>query len=117
MRGKYKFREPLGIDQSGGYITAGQLQFFLNRPRGKAHFQSQHVEFKKYYFSCCMYNIVYDMLEDDSDCAKMYWDTKKECVSVSFAVNGKVAKALSLIQTSFFEDIEDPDEDSFGLSY
>ena len=62
-----------------------------------------------------MYNIVYDMLEKDPDCAKMYWDTKKECVSVSFTVDGKVAKAISVISTSFFDD--DPDEDSFGLSY
>jgi len=115
MRGKYKFREPLARDKRGCYITAGQLQFFLNRPKGKKRFKTFHPEFKKYYLTCCMYNIVYDMLEKDPDCATMYWDTNKECVSVSFRVDGEVAKALSVIHTSFFDD--DPDEDSFGLNY
>ena len=67
MRGKYHFREPLLTDDNGLYVTAAQMQFFLNRPKGKVLFKTSHYEFLQYYKNCCLYNLVYDMMEKNDE--------------------------------------------------
>jgi hypothetical protein len=106
----FTFREPLHCDELGFYITAGQMQFYLNR--GGEKDLEDDPEFAKYYLNCCMYNTIYDMTEEDSKCAHIYWDDKLECVSVTFPVNGKVAKRVAKLNDDSFED---DDDDEFGL--
>jgi len=117
MRGKYTFREPLLIDDEGLYITAAQMQFFLNRPRGKKKFSNGDAEFFSFYNNCRLYNFIYDMMEKEPGCAKMYWDEKSGAVALAFPLKGKIAKILSSIKSLSMED-EDEDEeeeDLFGL--
>lgn len=116
MRGKYSFREPLFIDEDGLYITAAQMQFFLNRKQGKTQFQIADAQFLNYYNNCRTYNFVYDMLEDDSDCARIYWDGEQNSVAVAFPMRGKIAKQLASFQ--HWEDLKhdgDDEEDPFGI--
>ena len=112
MRGKYDFREPLLAEDNGLYITAAQMQFYLNRPKGKEEFEHADERFMKYYKNCCLYNVVYDMMEEDSSCAKMYWDSVTGSVAISFSINGDVAKTLSqfadIIDDDDYEDPEHP---------
>ena len=111
---EYDFREPLDVDERGFYITTGQMQFYLNR--NKEADLEKDPEFYKYYLNCCMYNTIYDMTEKDPNCALIYWDEKLECVSVTFPVNGKVAKKVAELNSPD-EDFDDDDEieDEFGL--
>ena len=97
----------------GLYITAAQMQFFLNRREGEEQFKEGHPEFLKYYHNCCLYNLIYDMMLEDESCAKMYWDTVNESVAMSFPTNGIVAEKLSEI--SFEKDEEEEPDDEFGL--
>ena len=113
MRGKYSFREPLLIDENGLYITAAQMQFFLNRQNGKEKFRTGDQEFMHYYKNCCLYNLIYDMMEEDPECGKMYWDHKKNSVALSFPMKGEVSKALA--QVSLEMEEEDEDDDPFGI--
>lgn len=113
MHGKYSFREPLLTNEEGLYITAAQMQFFLNRSSGEKHFKEGHPSFVQYYHNCCLYNLVYDMMEEDSKCAKMYWDSENKCVAVSFSTSGEVAQTLSEI--SFDREDDEDSEDEFGL--
>jgi len=118
MRGDYKFREPLSVDDAGLYITAAQMKFFLNRRKGKEKFNSGDSEFISYYKNCCLYNLVYDMMENNPACAKMYWDQNSKSVAVAFPMRGRVAYALAEVAASFGGfDREDPDadEDPFSL--
>jgi hypothetical protein len=114
MRKKYTFREPLLIDDEGLYITVAQMQFFLNRPRGKKKFSNGEAEFFSYYSNCRMYNLIYDMMDKDVNCAKMYWDPHTDAVALAFPMKGKVANILSSITHNFGEDDEE-EEDLFGL--
>lgn len=104
------------MEDSGLYITIAQMQFFLNREGGEKKFQSNHPDFKNYHKNCCLYNLVYDMMEQDPDCAKMCWDSDNGSISLSFPVNGHVAEALSEISYIDFGDEDDTDdEDIFGI--
>ncbi len=115
MRGKYEFREPLLVEDNGLYITAAQMQFYLNRPRGLQEFEHADEKFMKYYKNCCLYNVVYDMMESDPECARMYWDHKNDSVAVSFSLNGSVAKVLAKYAKEEEEDdLDDPDH-PFGV--
>jgi len=113
MHGKYSFREPLLTTDDGLYITAAQMQFFLNRKEGDAQFKEGHPAFMQFYHNCCLYNLVYDMMEDDDSCARMYWDPQNKSVALSFPTNGKVAESLS--QISFDREEDEDSEDEFGL--
>jgi hypothetical protein len=115
MRGKYDFREPLyGADDSGLYITAAQMQFFLNRNDGEKLFSKADPRFLKYYKNCTLYNLVYDMMDEDPSCAKMYWDNETDSVALSFPVEGEVSKALT--QVAIETDDEDEDyEDPYNI--
>jgi hypothetical protein len=119
MRGKYEFREPLMMDEHGLYITVAQMHFFLNRPKGKAKFKTADAEFLSYYKNCCLYNLVYDMMEDNPKCAKVFWDSDAGCVSLSFPVRGHVAMALAQVSHIFKAEEEeyddDEDEDIYGI--
>jgi len=117
MRGKdYDYREPLLVDEHGLYVTVAQMGFFLNRTREKSKFRSNDTEFLSYYKNCCLYNLVYDMMDENPSCAKMYWDSDAECVSLSFPVKGKVAQALAVIGHVFqIEEDDDDDEDIYGI--
>ena len=104
------------MDDNGLYITVAQMQFFLNRKGGEQKFQNADQEFLGFYKNCCLYNLVYDMMEDNSKCAKMYWDSDTESVSLSFPVKGHVAQALATVANVFSDDEEEEeDEDTFGI--
>jgi len=68
-----------------------------------------------YYKNCCLYNMIYDMMEEDHECATMYWDHKKEEVAMSFPMEGKVSKQLSEITFAYDVDEPEEDEDQFGI--
>jgi hypothetical protein len=119
MRGNYSFREPLFIDEDGLYITAAQMQFFLNRKDGSKKLSRGDSEFFSYYNNCRTYNLIYDMLDEDGKCAKMYWDHKLESLAFSFPAGGPVALVLANFITVVgdkdqIDDIDD-DEDTFGF--
>jgi len=114
MRGKYNFREPLFIDEDGLYITAAQMQFFLNRRNGAKKLSRGDAEFFSFYTNCRTYNLIYDMMEKDPDCAKMYWDESLGAIALSFPIKGEIAHLLSSITRSVDGD-EEEDEDTFGL--
>jgi len=111
-----EYREPLMMDDHGLYITVAQMHFFLNRPKGKMKFKTADNEFLSYYKNCCLYNLVYDMMEENPSCAKMFWDSDSESVSLSFHVKGNVAMALAQVSHIFKSDEEeDEDEDTYGI--
>lgn len=103
------------IDEYGLYITIAQMGFFLNRENGQEMMDSASPEFLKYYNNCCLYNLVFDMMEEDPTCGKMYWDTSSESVAMSFPVDGKVARSLASVSLHLAEIEEDEDDDEFGL--
>ena len=109
------YREPLMEDELGLYITIAQMDFFLNRKHGDQMVNQGAPEFMKYYQNCCLYNLVFDMMEEDPECGKMYWDHETESVAMSFPMDGKVAKALASVAIHFAEDDDEADEDEFGL--
>jgi hypothetical protein len=113
MKKKYYFREPLMTDEEGLYITGAQMKFFLNRSKGHKYFQLGHPVFLSYYKNCCLYNLVYDLMDVDEYCAKMYWDEKNDCVALAFPTHGRVARRLA--QISFDKYMDDEDNDKFGL--
>ena len=101
---------------AGLYITAAQMQFFLNRRNGEELFKEADPAFMHYYKNCCLYNLVYDMMEEDDECGKMYWDEKSESVALAFPMKGKVAMELATVASYFVEDDDDEeDEDPFGI--
>lgn len=108
------FREPLMMDDSGLYITTAQMSFFLNRQDGQDLFKKADPKFLRYYNNCCLYNLIYDMMEEDSTCATMYWDPKLQAVAFSFPLDGPVAKTLLEISSGIWEeDDEDGDLNIF----
>lgn len=109
------YREPLMEDELGLYITIAQMDFFLNRKHGDQMVNQGAPEFMKYYQNCCLYNLVFDMMEEDPECGKMYWDQETESVAMAFPMDGKVAKALASVAIHFAEDDDEADEDEFGL--
>jgi hypothetical protein len=118
MRGKENsYREPLLVDEHGLYVTVAQMDFFLNRPAGESKFKYADLEFLSYYKNCCLYNLVFDMMEDNPACAKMYWDSDAECVSLSFPIKGYVAQALARVGHAFNldKDEDEEDEDIYGI--
>ena len=105
MGKKYDFREPLGKDLNGLYITAAQMQFFLNRRGAEKLFVSRHPEFFKYFYECAIYNVIWDLLEEDPNCASFFWDEEIETVGVKFPIDGIVIKELEKRKVEyFFED-------------
>ena len=113
-------------DKAGLYITVAQMGFFLNRKNGKKKFSSADAEFMDYYRNCCLYNLVYDMMEDNPECANLYWDSDHGSVSLSFPVKGSVARILATIAKehetfSYDKDAstgvvwDDDDEDTYGI--
>jgi len=105
MENKGSFREPLGKDLNGLYITTAQMQFFLNRSGGRKKFIIGDPQFFQYFYKCAIYNIVWDLLEVDSTCATLFWDEIRETVGVKFPVEGSVMKELRKKKVQyFFED-------------
>ena len=104
------------MDDAGLYITVAQMQFFLNRRDGEKKFKASDEEFMRYYKNSCLYNLVYDMMEDNPKCAKMYWDLDTGNVSLSFPMKGYVAQALAEVASIFsgYEDDEE-DDDIYGI--
>jgi hypothetical protein len=106
---KPKFREPLACDSQGLFITVAQMQFYLNRPKGRDKFREGDSEFLRYYKNCKLYNLIYEMMEDDPNCATMYWDSKAGSVAITFPVQGNVARTLS--EFTFLGTYEEDDDD------
>ena len=116
MHDTFDFQEPLNEEPDGTYITCGQMQFFLNREHGQDSFSSGDEYFMEYYNLCRVYNTISDIMNTDPDAAIMYWDDKKEIVSMGFPTDGAVAKALAKTQPSVMYDCEEGEEDfGFGL--
>jgi hypothetical protein len=108
MRKKHHFREPLGRDLNGLYITTAQMQFFLNRHNGNELFIAGDSKFYTYFYKCAIYNIVWDELEKDPTSATLFWDTDKETIGVKFPLNGKVMQEIKNKKVQyFFEDDDD----------
>ena len=82
------------IDDDGLYITLNQMQYWFNRENGKKLFKTASEEFFKYYNSCRTYNLISEMMVEDSTCAFMYWDNKREAPAFSFPVRGKVTECF-----------------------
>jgi len=119
MRNKYEFQEPLNEEPDGTYITCGQMQFYLNRKDGEELFSSGSEDFIEYYNLCRMYNMITDIMKVDESAAIMYWDDKKEVVSLGFPTDGKVALALGSVRQSTTEDTDlgflgEDEDDDFG---
>ena len=94
----YNSSNPLLIDEDGLYITAGQMRYWLNRKEGRDFCKStasRHptstFDFFRYYDSCRTYNLVSDLMEEEPDCAFLYWDAEKEAPAFSFPTSGTVA--------------------------
>jgi hypothetical protein len=113
--GKYEYRQPLMTDNEGLYITVAQMNFFFNRRNGVKKFEEASPEFISYYNHCRLYNLIYDMMEKDPDCAVIFWDNKNEGLGISFPMKGKVAKALSRVKSVLDTEDEDDDSDPFAL--
>mgnify|MGYP003111364839 CR=1 FL=1 len=108
MRERHTFREPLGRDLNGLYITAAQMKFFLNRRHGSEAFLKGTSEFFEYFYKCAVYNIVWDLAEKDPACATFFWDVESDSIGLKFPSNGKVIKELKKKKVKyFFEDEED----------
>ena len=88
------YDDPVYYDDSGGYITRGQLKFFLNRRNGSRHFVEGSDKFFEYYSKCVLYNIVSDCLNSNSGSASLSWDSKKEAIAFTFPETGEVAARL-----------------------
>ena len=106
MRKKYTFRQPLGKDLNGLYITAAQMQFFLNRRNGEKDFLEGDTKFFEYFYKCAVYNIVWDLLEEDPTCATLFWDDTQETVGIKFPMKGKVIRELKRKKIDYFFDQE-----------
>ena len=106
MRKKYTFRQPLGKDLNGLYITAAQMQFFLNRRNGEKDFLEGDTKFFEYFYKCAVYNIVWDLLEEDPTCATLFWDADQETVGIKFPMKGKVIRELKRKKIDYFFDQE-----------
>ena len=111
------FSSPLNREPDGTYITVGQMKFFLNRKDGENLFKTADSEFLEYYNLCRVYNVVSDIMKNDEEAAIMYWDEKKQVVSMGFPGNGVVAKTLARIVPHESVEFEDDDEDGedYGL--
>jgi len=108
MSKSYSFREPLGKDLNGLYITAAQMQFFLNRRDGGKKFILGHPHFFEYFYKCAIYNIIWDLMDSDPDCATLFWDDKEGALGVKFPPYGKVMSELKRKKVKyFFEGDED----------
>ena len=105
------FNEPLSIESDGTFITMGQLQLFLNSSRGRKQFKKGDSEFFDYYNLCRIYNMVSKIMENDWDAAVMYWDEKKEIVSLAFPTKGEVAVAVDKLAPHSFNYGEENDDD------
>ena len=102
MTNQNDFREPLGKDLNGLYITAAQMQFFLNRRNGSEQFVMGDPEFFQYFYKCAIYNIIWDLLEKDPACATFFWDSDKDTVGVKFPMDGLVMKELKKKKVQYF---------------
>jgi|ETNvirenome_6_85_1030632.scaffolds.fasta_scaffold02870_7 hypothetical protein len=98
------YREPIRADTDGTYLTVAQLRFFINQVDGLQAFKERSPEFIEYVNLCRVYNLVFDMMEEDEDCAIMYWDDRKKVVSLGFPADGKVAKAIATVTMRTRED-------------
>ena len=88
-------KDPLLVDDEGLYITLAQMQFWLNRRQGTKLFRTGSHKFLKYYNSCRTYNLISDMLEEDPECASLYWDDKLGVPVYMFPASGTVASKFS----------------------
>ena len=115
------FRQPLRVDERGLYITEAQMMFFLNTQEDKREEVPvlellKTPEFLEYYENCVLYNVIWDMLEEDPTCGEMVWDHEIEEVSFQFPQGGKVyEKIMNTDVFGLWIDEEEEDNDPWGL--
>jgi len=107
MRKKHSFREPLGKDTNGLYITAAQMQFFLNRKGAGKKFLSGHPEFFDYFYKCAIYNIIWDLAEENPESAVFFWDEEEGSLGVKFPPDGTIMKELKKKKIHCYFDEEE----------
>lgn len=88
------FRQPVKLDEEGGYITRAQLRFFINRRRGFDKIENLHDDFIKYTEYCKIYNYLWDCSERESSVV-MYWDPEKQTVAFTFPQKGVIADTIT----------------------
>ena len=103
-----EYHDPIYYDESGCYITAPQLRFFINRDGGRSKFINGSTEFREYFRSCKTYNLISDMMDEDATCGKMYWDEDFNTVVFSFPVGGVVAKKF--MEKGLLSSDDSPDD-------
>jgi len=106
MKKKFSFREPLGQDLNGLYITAAQMRFFLNRRSGGKKFMEGNPEFFKYFYRCAVYNVIWDLTELDPSCATYYWDEGEGSMAIKFPPKGRVMEEFKKRQIAYVFDEE-----------
>jgi len=109
---------PLKKEPDGTYITEAQMRFFLNRKNGSKLYFERSDEFVEYYDICRVYNLVSDIMLQDSEAAILYWDEDIEAVSIAFPSAGKAARAIGKIKPHYIEgglDDTEEDDDPWGL--
>jgi hypothetical protein len=107
------FRIPAIVDEDGLFMTTAQLQFFMNRKNGHKMIKEKSEDFVKYFNQCRIYNLLYELTEEDYNAAQFYWDEENESVGVMFSKNGKAAKALEDVALVEFEDGDEDFEIEF----
>jgi hypothetical protein len=106
-------RDPILIEEETGlYVTQGQLQFFLNRPNGEIKFEHETIEYQDWDMMCKVYNLVYDMSEEDPKAGCIYWDSVNQCVAFYFPKDGKIHNKLK----EYKVDLEFEDDDEYDSS-
>ena len=91
------FRRPAMLDpESGTYVTANQIKFFLNKRNALASIKNKSEDFSDYITFCRFYNYFWDVTDISPDEGFMFWDDESETIAFQFPANGKVSKYLSL---------------------
>tara|TARA_Y100000296_G_C5109788_1_gene224535 strand:+ start:610 stop:945 length:336 start_codon:yes stop_codon:yes gene_type:complete len=76
------------------YITGTQLRFYLNESKNRKSFQTLDLNFRHFLQECQIYNFISDLMKEDSECAKMYWDEALEEIVFTFPPKGDVAERI-----------------------
>tara|TARA_R110002051_G_scaffold309096_1_gene381508 strand:- start:401 stop:703 length:303 start_codon:yes stop_codon:yes gene_type:complete len=90
------YRRPVLFDQdTGAYVTATQIKFFLNKKNAITQIKNKTSEFSEYIDFCKFYNFFWDITTHDPNQGFMFWDHEAETIAFQFPAKGKVAKYLS----------------------
>lgn len=96
MHEDLSYRRPVLFDQdTGTYVTAAQIKFFLNKKNAIKQIKNKASEFSEYIDFCKFYNFFWDITTFDPRQGFMFWDHEAETIAFQFPAIGKVAKYLA----------------------